>query len=151
MNKLAEFFLYGLLFMQVNVMYAQQGPSVPVAKNKIRLNQVGFYPSWEKLAIVEGNVSGQVFYVKSPDLRNTYFKGNLSTVATWEYSNEFVTVADFSAFTTPGQFVITVEGLAEKSPPFSILPKVNDRSAAINMPANFGWNGTKQPCFRIPT
>lgn len=104
-----------------------------IVKNKIRVNQVGFYPGLEKIAIVEGNVSGPKFYVKSVDLSATYFTGTLGAGAAWPYSNEYVKVADFSTLQTPGQYVIEVEGVAEKSPPFSILPQVNNGIAKASI------------------
>lgn len=124
--------------------HADNCPGLPVAKNRIRLNQVGFYPAWEKLAIVEGNVSGPNFYVKSPDLGTTYFSGTLGAGATWAFSNEFVKAADFSSFKTPGQYVLEVEGIAEKSPLFSILPQVNSGIAKAAIKA-FYFNRASTP------
>ena len=85
----------------------------------IRLNQIGFYPSLEKIAIVAGNPAAGSFSVKSPDLATTYFTGTLGASATWTFSNEIVRAADFTAFTTPGTYVLDVPGVGY-SPPFII-------------------------------
>ena len=95
-----------------------QAQNPPINYN-IRLNQIGFYPNLEKIAIVAGNPAAGNFYVKSLDLATTYFTGTLGASATWSFSNETVRAADFSAFTTPGTYVLDVTGVGY-SPPFII-------------------------------
>lgn len=129
MKKNPCILIAALFCLQGIQIYAQQ----VIVKNKIRVNQVGFYPGLEKIAIVEGNVSGPKFYVKSVDLSTIYFTGTLGAGAAWPYSNEYVKVADFSTLQTPGQYVIEVDGVAEKSPPFSILPQVNNGIAKASI------------------
>jgi hypothetical protein len=82
----------------------------------IRLNQIGFYPDFEKIAIVSGNPAAGSFYVRSLDLATTYFTGTLGATATWTFSNEQVRAADFSAFTTPGTYVLDVTGVGYSCP-----------------------------------
>ncbi len=129
MKKNLCLLIAALFCLQGIHIYAQQ----VIVQNKIRVNQVGFYPGLEKIAIVEGNVSGPKFFVKSVDLSTTYFTGALGAGAAWSYSNEYVKVADFSSLQTPGQYVIEVDGVAEKSPPFSILPQVNNGIAKASI------------------
>jgi hypothetical protein len=112
MNK-AIFFL-SLLCISLGVQ--AQNPTI---NYNIRLNQIGFYPNLEKIAIVAGNPAAGSFYVKSLDLATTYFTGTLGASATWSFSNETVRAADFSAFTTPGTYVLDVTGVGY-SPPFII-------------------------------
>ncbi|WP_440237989.1 glycoside hydrolase family 9 protein [Cytophaga sp.] len=93
----------------------------PVINYNIRLNQIGFYSNLEKIAIVAGNPAAGNFSIQSPDLATTYFTGTLGASATWSFSNETVRAADFSAFTTPGTYVLYVPGVGY-SPPFIIDP-----------------------------
>ncbi|WP_157447049.1 glycoside hydrolase family 9 protein, partial [Cytophaga aurantiaca] len=85
----------------------------------IRLNQIGFYPNLEKIAIVAGNPAAGSFSVQSLDHATTYFTGTLGASATWSFSSETVRSADFTAFTTEGTYVLYVPGVGY-SPPFSI-------------------------------
>ena len=78
--------------------------------SEIRFNQIGFYPSMPKIAIVR-NASNVPFYVTTPSKSDTLFKGILSASKTWSYSNESVSIADFSSVNTPGAYQIIVPGL----------------------------------------
>lgn len=85
----------------------------------IRINQIGFYPNLEKIAVVAGNPAAGSFSVQSPDHATTYFTGQLGASALWSFSNETVRAADFTAFTKEGTYVLYVPGVGY-SPPFSI-------------------------------
>ncbi|MCU0429345.1 MAG: glycoside hydrolase family 9 protein [Cytophagaceae bacterium] len=96
---------YPIIFVLMHVCgYAQ-------VSSAIRLNQVGFYPNCSKLAVITGNPGAGPFYIRSTNQSITYFTGTLGASATWPYSGETVRVADFSAFTTPGTYVLTVPGI----------------------------------------
>ncbi len=97
-----------------------QAQNPPINYN-IRLNQIGFYSNLEKIAIVAGNPAAGNFSIQSPDLSTTFYTGTLGASATWSFSNETVRAADFSAFTTPGKYVLYVPGVGY-SPPFIIDP-----------------------------
>lgn len=83
---------------------AQQKPA-------IQLNQVGFYPSAPKIAIVTGNVSANNFCVVSG--KDTVFRGALRS-----------SVADFTSFKRIGRYVVVVPGAAS-SYPFEIKNNVH--------------------------
>jgi endoglucanase len=89
----------------------------------IRLNQIGFYPSMQKIAIVldTGNIP---FFVISTSSSDTVFSGILTSVQTWSYSEESVSKADFSSFQTIGEYIIAVPG-AGTSYPFKINERVH--------------------------
>ena len=70
----------------------------------IRLNQVGFYPNLEKRALVPA--SATTFSIQTLDHSTTVFTGAIAT------SN----VADFSSFTTPGNYVLYVTGVGYSAP-----------------------------------
>lgn len=71
---------------------AQEKPSDPV-----RLNQIGFYPSAQKLAVVITDSEGE-FYISTPDLKGKLFSAKLSEVRSSPYSSKKTRLADFSAF-----------------------------------------------------
>ena len=90
---------------------------------QIRLNQVGFYTYGPKSAVV---VSPETWYftIQSPDLKTTYYTGELLPQKRWTASGEYAKIADFSGFTRPGTYVVTVTG-AGSSYPFTISNQVN--------------------------
>jgi endoglucanase len=89
----------------------------------IRLNQIGFYPSMPKLAIVK-NASSIPFYVIVTGSTDTVFRGMLTSAQTWTPSQELVSRADFSDLRTPGTYRIGVPNLGI-SYPFDIKQGVH--------------------------
>jgi len=70
-----------------------------------KVNQIGFYPRAEKIAVVPGNVSGQ-FHLVDVNTDEVVYTGTLSAPRQWTYSGETVALADFSEFSTPGTYRI---------------------------------------------
>jgi len=70
-----------------------------------KLNQVGFYPKAPKIAILSGGATGK-FSVVDISADEPVFEAELSSPTFWELSGETVSIADFSSFTTPGQYRI---------------------------------------------
>jgi endoglucanase len=97
----------------------------------IRLNQIGFYPIEKKIAVVVNDVKGE-FYVTSPDQKQKHFTGQLSEVRQSEFSLKKTCIADFSAFTSPGTYVIVVPGVGY-SYTFEIKPNVLQAVAASTL------------------
>ncbi|MFQ3577169.1 MAG: glycoside hydrolase family 9 protein, partial [Cytophagales bacterium] len=95
----------------------------PLSPN-IRLNQVGFYPNAQKLFVVVNPPAHLKFSIKKADDLSTVFEGILSAPSVWDYSNENVSVGDFTAFDKEGEYVVFVEGLG-RSYNFDIKPKVH--------------------------
>jgi endoglucanase len=79
-------------------------------QDSIRLNQIGFYPNGQKLAIAVGASAGP-FYLVSQDKQDTVFTGTLGNAATWSPSGESVRKANFTSFTTPGTYYVLVPGI----------------------------------------
>ena len=69
-----------------------------------------FIRSMQKIAIVQ-NTSKVPFYVTTPSRSDTLVRGTLSAAKTWSYSNESVSIADFSNLKTPGSYLIIVPGV----------------------------------------
>lgn len=99
----------------------------------IRINQTGFYPRAQKMAVVAGEAYRE-FYIASPDLKQKYFSGRLSDVKRSAFSPKTTRLADFSAFETPGRFVMVVPGLGY-SYPFEIREKVHEAVAKASIKA----------------
>ncbi len=88
----------------------------------IKLNQIGFYPSEQKFAIVPSNANS--FEVVNVSNAEVVYSGNLSTSSTWSPSGETVKLADFSAFKQEGSYYLRIAGLPN-SYPFEIKENVH--------------------------
>jgi endoglucanase len=97
----------------------------------IRLNQIGFYPRAEKIAVIAGEAVTD-FYVASPDRKKIHFRGKLSDIRESSYSPKKTRIADFSAFIDPGIFVIVVPDLGY-SYPFEIKQRVHEDIAKASL------------------
>ncbi|HTF80092.1 MAG TPA: glycoside hydrolase family 9 protein, partial [Cytophagales bacterium] len=76
----------------------------------IRLNQVGFYPHGQKIAVVKDAQANSSFKIAQlPDYKVVH-TGTIGTSGTWEYSKENVAIADFSNFTKEGEYVVLIDG-----------------------------------------
>lgn len=88
-------------------------PPTTSVPTKIRLNQLGFLPAAQKIAVIPG-VAATSFSVL--DSNNTeVFTGNLTAAATWEPALESVKLADFSSLTKAGNYKIRVAGVDEQT------------------------------------
>ena len=91
----------------------------------IRLNQIGFYPAAEKLAIIQDSLAGErAFAVLRTDDDREVFSGFLTEPEHWPYAGEWVRRADFSELEEPGQYYLSVSGLGH-SHSFRIEPLVH--------------------------
>lgn len=84
----------------------------------VKVNQLGFLPQSEKLAVIPAGAASTFEVVDASSGKSAY-RGTLGAPALWEPSLETVRVADFSALTKPGRYRIEVAG-AEPSAPFAI-------------------------------
>jgi len=89
----------------------------------IRYNQMGFYPSMQKIAVVR-NASSTPFYIVTPSQSDTLIKGMLTAAQTWPSSGESVSIADFSGLKIPGTYQLIVPGLGFTIP-FAVNPRVH--------------------------
>ncbi len=90
----------------------------------IRLNQIGFYPKAQKIAVVIHEKAAE-FYITKVNNETKLYTGELSDVKSSSYSPRKTRIADFSAFQSVGEFVVHVPALGS-SFPFEIKDKVND-------------------------
>lgn len=94
------------------------------AQEDIRLNQVGFYPGGEKIAVIVSDEQVS-FRLLDHETGETVFSGESSAPKKWSYSDETVVLADFSEFTETGRYVISSDGFG-KSPEFTIQEHVHE-------------------------
>jgi endoglucanase len=86
-------------------------PKVTVPE-RIKLNQLGFTPKAEKLAVVPA-VEATSFAVLKAGTTEEVMTGTLSAAAVWQPSFESVKLADFSSLTAPGSYELKVAGVAQ--------------------------------------
>ena len=84
----------------------------------IKLNQLGFYPKAPKLAVVTTTVTSSEFYITSVNSKDTFFTGTLSAEKQSANSSTKTRIADFSAFTKQGTYILSTA--AGNSYPFRI-------------------------------
>ncbi|MEY3053293.1 MAG: hypothetical protein RLY31_3078 [Bacteroidota bacterium] len=113
------FILFGPAFQM-----AAQTP----ARQVIRLNQVGFYPSAPKTAIVTEKGTG-TFEVVNRHTGETVFSGVVEGPRTSGLSGKETWSADFSALQDTGSFELVLAG-RHSSPPFQIREQVHADAAA---------------------
>ncbi|MBN1457677.1 MAG: glycoside hydrolase family 9 protein, partial [Sedimentisphaerales bacterium] len=116
-----------------NTLYIEKMRVVPDTDceypDMVKVNQLGYLPNDRKLAIVSYQI-GEVasaptfFQVREEATDDIVYQGSLSYDApvgsSWDYSGDRVYHADFSAFTTPGRYVIYCPELGQTSVPFDI-------------------------------
>lgn len=78
---------------------------------RIKLNQLGYYPYAQKIAIVTGELICDSFYVTSTNCRDTFYTGILGKEKQSAYSATKTRMADFSAITRSGSYVVFVPGI----------------------------------------
>ncbi|MFT7559014.1 MAG: endoglucanase [Flavobacteriales bacterium] len=87
----------------------------PVSIDKIKLNQLGYTLSAQKIAVVP-SVNTTQFSVVSASTGSVVLSDNLGPAASWPPAgSEPVRTADFSALTTAGEYRIRVDGLNDSS------------------------------------
>jgi non-processive endocellulase len=84
---------------------------------RIKLNQVGYLPVGQKIAVVP-EVAATTFSLMNA-ANESVFTADLSAASVWQPAGDSVKAADFSHFTTAGQYRIVVAGVAD-SDVFSI-------------------------------
>jgi endoglucanase len=107
-------------------------------KNKpvdgIRVNQIGYYPSAPKSAVVAVPVSSSTFFVVRASDKKEVFNGTLSAARTSVFSDKQTRIADFSTFNTPGTYQIFIPSIGY-SYPFDIKAQVNRALATASVKA----------------
>lgn len=101
---LGSFFL-----VLIGILYAScSAKEIPVSE-QIRFNQVGFYPTENKTAVVLSEAAaGKEFHIKESASGKTVFSGILSAPRKSSFSDKSACVLSFSSVTAPGEYFIEI-------------------------------------------
>jgi len=111
-----------ILLLLGNALRAQEKLST-----EIHLNQLGYYPAAEKIAVVASENAG-AFYIYKKEGGQKVWEGKLSDARSSSYNPRKVKIADFSAFSEPGQYYLVVKDLG-RSYDFVVAPRVHEAVA----------------------
>lgn len=123
MNKFSKLFILGILFIFSSVVTAQTGA--------IRINQLGYYPDANKIALVVFTNATTFEVINTLD-STVAFSGNLSAKMYWRDSGDTLKRADFSALKAEGIYKIKIPGFGE-SYPFEISKTVLRKAAYASL------------------
>ncbi|WP_425639155.1 glycoside hydrolase family 9 protein [Algoriphagus yeomjeoni] len=107
--------------------------NLPVDES-IRLNQLGFYPNQQKLAVVLNHEDGEDFVIWDTAGKSIVFEGKLSSSVKKTFSGSNTRIADFSTFSEIGKYILVLNGVG-KSYPFEIKPQVNQELGKASIKA----------------
>jgi endoglucanase len=103
---------------------AASSSNAAVTPTLIKINQLGFKPNAQKMAVVPA-VAATSFRVIDKANNATVLTGTLSAAATWAPSQESVKLADFSTITQSGTYELQVDGV-EKAAEFTLSASAYD-------------------------
>lgn len=89
--------------------------AVSAAAPAIKVNQVGFLPAAQKLAVVADGTAARFAVIDAASGKQV-LEGSLGAPAAWDASGETVRLADFSALRTPGSYRLRVTGMPDSAP-----------------------------------
>lgn len=120
-----------ILFFICSIFAITQPVSGQNVAHPIRLNQVGFYPGAQKIAVVLGEKE-TAFELKDAATGKTVFKGKLSEPRANQHSGKRSRIADFTGVRKAGKYFIEVPSLG-KSAAFEIKEKIYKEVAAASL------------------
>lgn len=97
----------------------------------IRINQLGYYPAANKMAVVVFT-NASTFEVLDTVSNTVVFTGDIGEKKYWSDARDSVSVCDFSALTTEGVYKIRIPDFGE-SYPFEISPTVMRQAAYASL------------------
>ena len=134
MKSMHPFFLYKypvILLFICSIFGLSQPVLGQNVSEPVRLNQIGFYPNAQKIAVVITEKQ-TTFELKDASTGKTVFKGKLSEPRTSQHSGKISRIADFSGVRKAGKYFIEVQSLG-KSAAFEIKEKVYKEVAASSL------------------
>ena len=111
-------------------------PNASPSSPRIALNQVGYLPQQPKLATITGATADASFAVRSASTSSVVLRGTLSAPQHDAASGDVTQLADLSALTTPGRYIL--ESAGHRSAPFTIAPDVYAATLRTSMRAFYG-------------
>lgn len=101
----------------------------------IALNQLGYLPAQPKTASIVSQATS--FTIRSTARNNVAFHGSLTAATSDAASGDSVRLADFSAFTTPGTYVLELNS-GQRSAPFRIATDAYCDALRLTMRSYYG-------------
>ncbi len=123
MKHISKSLLFILLFGWVLSAHSQTGA--------IRINQLGYYPDANKIAVVVFTKASTFEVINIQD-NTVEFAGNLSSQVFWKDSGDSIKRCDFSSLTKIGTYKIRIPGFGE-SHPFEISNSVLRKAAYASL------------------
>lgn len=123
MNDFSKLFILNIFLIFSSVVTAQTGA--------IRINQLGYYPDANKIAVVVFT-NATTFEVINTIDSTVELSGNLSAKMYWKDSGDTIKRGDFSALTKEGTYKIRIPGFGE-SYPFEISKTVLRKTAYASL------------------
>lgn len=117
------------------VLEAITSPAETVPGNAIGFNQLGYLPSQPKRASV--SVHAASFLLRSARKNSVAYRGTLSASSADAASGDTLQTADFSAFTTPGTYILELDS-GQKTQPFAIGQDVYQHALQLTTRAFYG-------------
>jgi endoglucanase len=114
-----------LLLVFNNQMASAQAGSAN-GKLQIRLNQIGFYPEAQKIAVIP-DTDIKTFRIETITMK-ALFTGALKKSVKPDFAGHYTSIADFTGFRSPGKYVLYVDGIGY-SYPFEIKRSVHGEVA----------------------
>ncbi|MDR1920027.1 MAG: glycoside hydrolase family 9 protein [Tannerellaceae bacterium] len=129
--------MYKHLFLSCVFFFALASCSqkeLPLSES-IRFNQLGFYPSEEKVAVVFSDSTGNhAFSIRNLATGKVVFTGTSSELRSSSFSDKQTSVLTFTALTSPGQYRIEIPALGQ-SHPFDIRENLLQDAALAGLKA----------------
>jgi endoglucanase len=100
-----------LSILALNMVLPVLAAPINMTGARIHVDQVGYLPQYPKVAVVVAGKGAKEFKVVNTATNEIVYKGNLSAPRIDISSNDTVRQADFSAVTTPGTYMVAVDGI----------------------------------------
>lgn len=94
------------------------------SNQRVKLNQLGFYPESRKIAITP-SINAVSYHIRDAETGRIIKLGEVQPGGYYSFSDENVRIVDFTDFTTPGSYILSVDGIGE-SFPFEVKNNIYD-------------------------
>lgn len=100
----------------------------------IRLNQVGFYPNQQKIAILLDHEDLHEFLILDSQSNEAVFQGTIGDKSFVNLAGESTRIIDFTEFEKEGEFILSINGLGT-SYPFEVKSDIYEELANASIKA----------------
>ncbi len=124
------------IFNAITLIFTFFVVSIPLSKaqnSNIRLNQIGFYPNAQKIAVWVGDKQ-DAFFILDENKRDTVLKGKLSVQRVNAISQKTTQIADFSEIKKVGKYVVAIPNVGV-SYAFEIKSNIHREAAIASLKA----------------